>query len=271
MMGLLAGGAARFAAAPEDAPRHHAERVGSFVSVAGVEGAFPTLEAALANAPAGAVLTLHGPGPFRAETLQADELTLRAAPGNRPVIEAGADGWQPLLSGRTLILEGLALRAGEGAGPMIEATRRLVMHNCVVSSKRGGPAVSLRGGAGVRLEECRIDAAGPALAVEAGVGRTAAELHGCDVRSPESTAVVMWGEGRAALHIGASRVRAARILGVRSPLAAEVTVAGSRLDWMRHSATLDGRPMPPGAVTWRGVGPGPASALQRLAGASRIP
>ncbi len=216
LLGLLAGGAARIAVEPPpDTPPPAVTRPAAKPSVR-VEGVgdFATLGEALGYAPA--VITLTGPGPFRAEGLSAADVTIRAAPGPRPVLEAGGDGWEPMLSGGSVELEGVLLRAGGGPAAMVQATRRLVMRRCVLASGRDGPAAALRRGVLLRLEDCRIDANGQGLSAEAGdEGRCAVELLGSDVRvsDPKGAAAVLWGgRGPLSLSVTGGSLRAGRTL-----------------------------------------------------------
>src|SRR5262249_35546416 len=105
VLGVFVGGAARFTLAhPPRRPAIKAQAARPFARVEGQKGDYPTLELALANAKPGAVITLHGDGVFRADAFQATSLTLRAAPGSRPIVEAGGDGWEPMLSAQSLTL-----------------------------------------------------------------------------------------------------------------------------------------------------------------------
>jgi serine/threonine-protein kinase len=257
VLGVLVGGAARITLERPSVPASQAEAARSFARVEGQQGDHPTLELALANAQPGAVITLHGNGVFRAEALQAEGLTLRAAPGSRPVLEAGGDGWEPMLSGQSLTLEGLTLQSGQGPAAMVQAGRRLIMRRCTLRCRREGPAVALRRGTMARLEDCRIDAAAQAVGVEAPEdGLCSVRLLGCEVRVRDTAgpALVLWrgGDGHVVLGLNGGVVRAGRLMALRSLHGVEARIDGTQLHLEGPRVIQDGQPARPGAVLWRG-------------------
>jgi hypothetical protein len=217
-LGLMAGGAARVALEPaESRPETAAEapRGGSTSGILAGGQSFASLAEAVAGVPPGSTITLHGPGPFRADGLEASELILRAAPGSRPVVESSGDGWEPALAGGSVFLEGVEVRSGPGPAAMIQATRRLVLRDCVLVSGREGPAVALRQGASLRLQGCRLSAVGQGVSLEAGEGMSAVELIDSEVRvtDPKGAGVVLWGRpGPISLIMDDTRVWASRKL-----------------------------------------------------------
>lgn len=275
LLGLLAGGASRLllaGPAPPAAPARAEAAPACFARVEGRQGDYPTLEAALASASPGAVVTLHGDGPFRAEALQVTGLTIRAAPGSRPVLEAGGDGWEPMLSGQSVTLEGLTLQSGVGPAAMVQSSDKLVMRRCVVRCRREGPALALRRGTSARLEDCQIDATAQALAVEApDEGLCSVQLTGCALRVRDSAgpALALWrgGDGQVALNFKGGTVRAGRLLAMRSIHGVEARAEGTQFHLEQSLALQDGRAPRPGAVVWRGGEP----ALHRTPRGPKIP
>jgi hypothetical protein len=166
---------------------------------------FHDLAEAIAVAPDGATLTLHGTERFRLRPLSwaGKALTLRAAPGARPCLERGDQGartWEALLStDRALVLEGLELHAPETVEPWplvcVEGAT-LHMKDCSLSSagRSGGPLVVLRCGAEVGLRGCQFDAPEQALSVQVGQRPCRVALERCIVRAraPEGTALSLW-------------------------------------------------------------------------------
>ena len=134
---------------------------------------------AVAAADDGAVVTVHGPGPYPTPPLtwRGRSLTLRAAPGERPCLEmtaAAADPWQALLTtDRDLTLEGLELRlqpavGGGSTGRLICCERAaLRLTDCRLSAPTGAGIVQRNGGE-LTLQACRIETGGTAVSVEVG-------------------------------------------------------------------------------------------------------
>jgi len=134
---------------------------GAFVLLGGkgvAERKFDTLVEAVRSASAGDAIEVHGNGPFVSEpiTIRKNALTIRAAPGYRPVIRLSAEhetGWFLLQSDAPLVLEGLELRretrdshSPNGASwrgiiyslhaPLYAANCRFLLnglHNCIVA------------------------------------------------------------------------------------------------------------------------------------------
>jgi hypothetical protein len=170
-------------------------------TVEGRPGRFDTLAGAVAAARSGDTVVLHGPGRVSTPPLtwQGKALTLRAAPGGRPVLELAAPEhpWQPLLCGNSeLTLEGLDLRHAlpREAGPLVcveGAALRLT--GCALHSTGGGPLVVCRGGGELTLRGCRLDAG--AVGVSAEVGgpcRVTLEGNTVTVREASGVALSLW-------------------------------------------------------------------------------
>ncbi|MBY0231877.1 MAG: hypothetical protein K2W96_21555, partial [Gemmataceae bacterium] len=243
VLGILAGGAARLAL--EAPPPAASPAARSFATVDGIKGEFPTLKSALAAVRPGGVVVLHGEGPFLADGLWM-EGTIRAAQGSAPRLEAGPNGWEPMLAGN-LALMGLSLTGGEGPAPLVESRGTLLLVECALRGKREGPLVSLRRGSSLRLERCRIDAARQALSVEPpDSGPCAVELRSTavHVRDQGGTALLAWrGErgpsARVRLSIHEGSLRAGRIAALRYA-SASVRAKGTRLAFSQALASIDG-------------------------------
>jgi serine/threonine-protein kinase len=171
-------------------------------TVEGRPGRFDTLAEAVASARPGDTVVLHGPGRVRTPPLawQGKALTLRAAPGGRPVLELAAPEhpWQALLCGDSeLTLEGLELRHAlpREAGPLVcveGAALRLT--DCVLHSAGAGPLVVSRGGGELTLRGCRLDAGAVGVSAEVGAGPCRVTLEGntVTVREPSGVALSLW-------------------------------------------------------------------------------
>ena len=143
--------------------------------VEGQPSGFASLAEAVAAADDGAVVTVHGPGPYPTPplSLRGRSLTLRAAAGDRPCLEmtaAAADPWQAMLeTDRDLTLEGLDLRAPAGAGGRLICGERaaLRLSDCRLYAPTGAGVVHRNGGE-LTLQSCRVETGGTAVSVEAG-------------------------------------------------------------------------------------------------------
>jgi hypothetical protein len=120
------------------------------------------LTAAFATAPAGAVITLHHPGPYEVEALHRTQpLTLRAAPGVHPVLlRRNAAAWEPMLQTTAeLRLEGITLR-DEAEPPTLSIRKagRLTLQRCTIESRRQGVNLELpdSGQMAIELSDCEI-------------------------------------------------------------------------------------------------------------------
>jgi hypothetical protein len=187
---------------PHKAPARAASATRALTfTVEGRPGRFDSLAGAVAAARSGDTVVLHGPGRARTPPLawQGKALTLRAAPGGRPVLELAAPEhpWQALLCGDSdLTLEGLELRHAlpREAGPLVcveGAALRLT--DCGLYSAAGGPLVVSRGGRELALRGCRLDAG--AVGVSAEVGgpcRVTLEGNTVTVREPSGVALSLW-------------------------------------------------------------------------------
>jgi hypothetical protein len=170
-------------------------------TVEGRPGRFDTLAEAVAAARSGDTVVLHGPGRARTPPLawQGKALTLRAAPGGRPVLELAATEhpWQALLCGDSeLTLEGLELRHAlpREAGPLVCVEgAALRLSDCVLHSAGAGPLVVCRGG-GLTLRGCWLDAGAVGVSAEVGAGPCRVTLEGnmVTVREPSGVALSLW-------------------------------------------------------------------------------
>jgi eukaryotic-like serine/threonine-protein kinase len=271
LTGSAVGGVARLTLLSPgrgDRPARSDDRRGDTgVAVSGMDHPFANLADAVAAAPDGATLTLHGPGPFRTWplNLQGKSLTLRGAPGARPLIERldvpGAS-WDALFFGdRPLTLEGLDLHAGSGGlAPLVSiegATIRLL--NCTLRGGTLGPLVALRRGQLLDVEDCRLTARCQALAVEV------EPHHPCRLRLAKShievidrtgPALLLWSgelgpDACVPVELDHSTILAARIVACRS-LAGPVALKalGCRFSFQHALVSFDGYR---GANAWRGV------------------
>ena len=172
--------------------------------IEGRPGGFASLAEAVAAANDGAVVTVHGPGPYPMPPLawRGRSLTLRAAPDGRACLEAAgpaADPWESLLTtDRDLTIEGLDLRApaaGGAGGWLIRCERAgLRLTDCRLSSASGAGVV-LRNGGALVLRGCRVETGGGAVSVEVG-DQTICKVRivetVLDVREPGGAAVALW-------------------------------------------------------------------------------
>jgi serine/threonine-protein kinase len=170
-------------------------------SVEGRPGRFDTLAEAVAAARSGDVVVVHGPGRARIPPLawEGKALTLRAAPGGRPVLELTAPEhpWQALLCGDSeLTLEGLELRHAlpREAGPLVCVEgAALRLSDCGLRSSGGGPLVVSRNGGELTLRGCRLDAGGVGVSVEVGGPcRVTLEGNTLTVRESWGVALSLW-------------------------------------------------------------------------------
>jgi serine/threonine-protein kinase len=181
-------------------------------SVAGHPGAFATLADAIAACDDGGVVVVSGDGPVPTAPVswRGKALTLRAAPGRRPLLVMSAppaNPWQALLAtDRDLAVEGLDL--GGPAGARLEGFvlccdhASLHLTDCRVLGASTAAAVVVRNGAEVSLRDCRVEAGPLALSVEVG------QKERCRVRLEDSTLTAEPTAG-VALSLWASEVRRA--------------------------------------------------------------
>jgi serine/threonine-protein kinase len=167
-----------------------------------------TLAAAVAAAPNGGVITIHGSGPITLKPLRlhGKELTLRAAEGAHPRLILAADldsePWQALLStDRPLRLEGLELvrepvaKTDSGTWHLVYVEKAaLTLSNCVIRAPHGQACIVCRDCNQVSVDDCRITAAALALCVETGAEGTEVKLHNSrlEIESPRGAALSAW-------------------------------------------------------------------------------
>jgi serine/threonine protein kinase len=221
---------------PRKPPARAATAAALTFSVESRPGRFATLAEAVAAARPGDTVVLHGPGRAATPPLawQGKPLTLRAAPGGRPVLELAdpEHPWQPLLCGDSdLTLEGLELRQPlpRGAGPLVCVEgAALRLSDCALYAAGGGPLVVSRGGGELTLHGCRLDAG--AVGVSAEVGgpcRVTLEGNTLTVREPSGVALSLWAAELSAPAAAAVRLarntcaagRVAAFRGLAGPLA----------------------------------------------------
>jgi hypothetical protein len=198
------------------------------------------LMTAFAEAPPGAVITLHEPGPYVVSALRRNTpLTVRAAPGVRPVIvRRDAHAWEPMLQTQAdLTLEGIALH--DEAEP---------------------PLLSVRKAGRLTLRDCSLEARRQALNVEiADAGTQRIELIDCEVcvRQREGAALLLWrGERERAatveVELRGTTVEAGRLLAVQSVLSpVRVLESACRLRYRQDRISYVGYPdSPDDLVEW---------------------
>jgi hypothetical protein len=275
-LGALAGATARTALSPVARPAVALPppSPAARVVVEGRPGAFATLAAALAAAPDGATLTLHGTGPFRTAPLSCagKALTLRAAPGARPRLEradAPERPWEALLAGdRDLALEGVDLHApaSSGAWPLVCVEgASLRLRGCRLSSDAAGgaPLVSLCLGRELRLSDCRLEVGALAVSVQVGERPCQVNLKGCTVRAgaPSGAALSLWSSAEHApapvdVNLEGNALEAGRLIACRSVLApVRIDAADNELAFGEGLFSFAGYPGGDGwrrFTTWQG-------------------
>jgi serine/threonine-protein kinase len=198
-------------AAPPPEPAPSADLSRPF-SVAGLPVGFASLAEAIAACPDGGVVVVHrsGPTPMRPVSWRGKALTLRAAPGCRPLLVMSAppeDPWQALLAtDRDLTVEGIDLAGPAGArseGFVLACDHAsLRLSDCRVLGAATSAAVVVRNGAEVSLSRCRVEAGPQALSVEVG------QTERCRIRLEDSTLTAETASG-VALSLWASAARRA--------------------------------------------------------------
>ncbi|TVT26552.1 AAA family ATPase [Amycolatopsis rhizosphaerae] len=133
-------------------------------------GAYPTIGDALGQAQQGAVITIDAGSYPELLELVGLRVTLAAAPGANVVID-GSGGTHPVLQvrGGSVVLQGIELRAGQGAAIVAEDAG-LTAQRCKVTGGRG-PAISVRGSAPFELTGCTITGVEQGMAIEGASGR----------------------------------------------------------------------------------------------------
>ncbi|MFQ3591991.1 MAG: serine/threonine-protein kinase [Gemmataceae bacterium] len=190
------------------------------------------LQRAFAQAPPGAIITLHEPGPYLVGSLQRDQpLTVQAAPGVHPcLMRANADAEKPL----------------------IQATADLTLRGLALHDESDQPLILFRKAARLTLRSCTLDARRQAIKVEvADTGRQHLDLIDCEVcvRQPDGAALLLGQREfeRAAevqLLLRGTTIESGRILAlqsVRSPITIEQSACRLlyRQDRISYSGSLD--------------------------------
>jgi hypothetical protein len=156
LCGLFLGGAARLAA---EFPLFAAAVPAIEADGQAVAG---DLAMVLAQAPAGAVITLHHAGPYEVKSLHCTQpLTLRAAPGVHPVLlRRNAPAREPMLQTTAeLRLEGITFR-DEADTPTLWLRKAacLSLHRCTIESRRQAVHLELpdTGPLALELSDCEV-------------------------------------------------------------------------------------------------------------------
>jgi serine/threonine protein kinase len=197
-------------------------------------GPFPSLAKAIRAARDGETILIEGNTliALRPIRWEGKALTLKAASGCRPrLVWAGntsggaEDWWKPLLStDRDLVLEGIDLgRAEEPSverGPLVCVQgSALSLRSCRLTQPGDAPAVLLRGGTTLTMEECTVKAQSVGVSAEvAGPCNLHLERNTFDL-PPSGLALSLWAGEReskpVALHLVANTLKAGRILGLQ--------------------------------------------------------
>jgi serine/threonine-protein kinase len=223
---------------------------------------FVTLSEALNEAADGDTVTIHGAGPhlLPATDLGQKVLTLRAAAGDRPRLEArGATEfapWQALLSSsRSLTLQGLDLASSADAPVVAVSGGALRLNACRLTATGGGPAVVARG-CDLYLTDCRVRASATAVAVEVDGAPCTVDLTGntLHVGNPAGVAVAAWSpEVRRAADLNLSlqrnTVHAGRVAAFRA-LAGRLAIDANANDFTFREALISFNGYA-GDATWR--------------------
>jgi serine/threonine-protein kinase len=199
--------------------------------VEGFSDRLPTLAAAVAAAPNGGVITIHGNGPIPLEPqrLHGKELTLRAAEGQRPQLRmvsgANSQPWQALLAtDQPLHLDGLELVYDPSSKPPGDTSHlvyvesaSLTLTKCSIRAPHGQACIVCRDCREVNLEHCQITADALALCVESGAAETDVRLHSTrlQIESPRGAALSLWASesgrsGAVRLHVEDCTIQAGR-------------------------------------------------------------
>jgi serine/threonine protein kinase len=230
-----------------------------------------TLAEAIEAASDGDTIAVHGDHVFATEPLDISRkaLTLRAAPGSRPIMEfAGRPAaWQAMFStDRPLVLEGLELRDSAGGEPahLVRVSGgSLRLQACRLTAPRRSALVVTRGTGRVELRDCQVLAGGLALCAEAVPGEPCEVLlsgNRIEAREPGAAAVSVWAAGGrgepARIDLEANDIRASRILSVGEFSAGvALSARNNRFEFRDALLCLNGFDKPTSwrrAVTWRG-------------------
>ena len=214
---------------------------------------------AVAAADDGAVVTIHGAGPYPTPPLtrRGGSLTLRAAPDCRPCLEikaAASDPWQTLLTtDRDLTLQGLDLRSlpnrSAGGGRLIYCERaNLSLIDCRLSAPDGAGIVHRNGGE-LSLDSCRVETDGTAVSVEVGQKKTCQMRivnTTLETRAPSGAGLALWASEirqptTVEVELTSDTFRANRAIALTAlPAILHVTGARQRLLLQRRPARLRG-------------------------------
>jgi serine/threonine-protein kinase len=251
----------------------------SFV-VEGTSASFPSLAAAVAAAPQGAIVTIQGNGPFPLEpiSLHGKALTLKAAAGHRPRLQLLADArrqpWQPLLAtDQPLRIEGLELECVAASQESAIAIAHLIyverasLHlvDCGIQAPRGSACVVCRGCSEVQISGCRLTAAALALCVESSSNGTNVVLNKTVVAlaEPGSAALSLWAgnSGRAGalgLHLDKCSIQGGRAIAIGAlPRQIDVRAEQNRFAFQEALVSFSSSPAQGDwrrATSWRGAG-----------------
>lgn len=239
LLGVAAAGGARWMVAPQTpSPKGHPETNGLPFTIEGRSHGFASLANAITSAEEGAIITIHGPGPYVMAPVswEGKALILRAASGSRPRLEMqpGDDPWHALLqTDRVLTLEGLDLAISGDSSEMHPAPAAclirciqapLYLRNCRLNAGAEGTAVVARNASEVFVRDCQIEAGTVGLSIEIEQGRAARirmEDTRLSVRGASGAALLLWTaearqSGPVELQLERNTIEAARITAVRS-------------------------------------------------------
>jgi hypothetical protein len=265
MVGLLAARGARWAQAGRSAERELSPPVAGtpkpietktvFFLVEGSAARYETLEAAIAAAPDGGTVTIHGNGimPTPPVSLRGKALTLRAAPGCKPCLQIAAKKkddppWRALLTtDRPLSLEDLFLRQQglDEEGHLVYSERAAVrLTRCRLESP-GGAAIVCRNGPEVRVRDCVVEAGPSAVSIEVGQPESfRLEIAGSTLRVAQTTgpALSIWAPEvrrptRVELRLERNVLECGRVAAFTA-LPAELTILANENDWTYREALL---------------------------------
>jgi len=148
-------------------------------------GAYPTIGAALLDAPDGAAVMIAA-GTY-AETLELTgrTVTLRAETGAEVVIDGSGADWPTIRAVEgSLSLDGLVVRSADNVTVSTERAALSLVQCTITGGSR--PAVSVHAGPGVRIDQCTVSGAATGIVVEGAGG----EITGTTVRDVSGDGMV---------------------------------------------------------------------------------